>query len=313
MIVAYSGKINSGKDLCGKITQYLTEPKLQLYGTCIDFLNNYSSNHLINYTYTFQIHKYADALKDIICILTGCTRNQLEDIDFKNSKLGDEWIRYGYADGFIKKYIGDAKMGEPIMTNKQCSKEEYEEHYRTNWQTAYKSHFTYRELLQYLGTDLLRNKIHENCWINALMSKYKELEQTLFKADAPIHGIPTEEDEVKHSILETIYPNWIITDVRFENEAKAVTDRAGILIRVNRFNSKYCEAGLNYARCSEVEFQGDILIPINCNTCKHYKQDAHPSETSLDNYPFHYIIDNNGSIEDLILKIKEILIKENII
>ena len=46
-----------------------------------------------------------------------------------NSKLGEEWIRYGYADGFIKKYIGNGEMGEPIMNNKQCSKEEYEEHY----------------------------------------------------------------------------------------------------------------------------------------------------------------------------------------
>lgn len=39
----------------------------------------------------------------------------------------------------------------------------------------------------------------------------------------------------------------------------------------------------------------------------------HPSETALDNHPFDYVIDNNGSIEELIEKVKEILIKEKIV
>jgi len=35
--------------------------------------------------------------------------------------------------------------------------------------------------------------------------------------------------------------------------------------------------------------------------------------TALDNATFDYIIDNNGTIEELIIKVKEILIKEKII
>ena len=31
-----------------------------------------------------------------------------------------------------------------------------------------------------------------------------------------------------------MYPNWIITDVRFPNEADAIKGRGGIIIRVNR-------------------------------------------------------------------------------
>jgi hypothetical protein len=39
----------------------------------------------------------------------------------------------------------------------------------------------------------------------------------------------------------------------------------------------------------------------------------HPSETALDDAKFDYEIINDGTIEDLIEKVKEILIKEQII
>ena len=41
--------------------------------------------------------------------------------------------------------------------------------------------------------------------------------------------------------------------------------------------------------------------------------EPHPSETALDNHPFDYTIDNNGTIEELIEKVREILIKEKLI
>ena len=76
-------------------------------------------------------------------------------------------------------------------------------------------------------------------------------------------------------------PNWIISDVRFPNEAKAIKDKGVILIRINR--------------------------PGN-DTGKHL------SEIALDDYKnWNYVIDNNGTIEDLIEKVKQILIQEKII
>jgi hypothetical protein len=39
----------------------------------------------------FEIKKYADKLKDFVCILIGCTREQLEDQEFKEKELGEEW------------------------------------------------------------------------------------------------------------------------------------------------------------------------------------------------------------------------------
>jgi len=77
-------------------------------------------------------------------------------------------------------------------------------------------------------------------------------------------------------------PNWVITDIRFPNEINAVTSRKGFIIRVIRKN--------------KVEIK-----------------DTHKSETELDDYKFIYNVHNDGSKHDLIPKIKEILIKENII
>ena len=76
------------------------------------------------------------------------------------------------------------------------------------------------------------------------------------------------------------YPNWIITDLRFPNEIEAIVERKGITIRVNR--------------------PGISLLD-------------HPSETSLDNAEFDYTIVNDSTIEDLVIKVREILVKEKII
>ena len=69
--------------------------------------------------------------------------------------------------------------------------------------------------------------------------------------------------------------------MRFLNEMEAVKKREGITIRVNR----------------------------NLEESK----DQDESETELDNAEFDYVIENNGTIEELIEKVREILIKEKLI
>lgn len=281
MIIGISGKIGSGKDTVGKIIQYLISNDKDdvarhdntYHPTSIEDFNVFCKCDTYSHS-NWQIVKFADALKDIACILTGCTREQLEDQEFKSRSLPKEWIRYGYSDGFTKSYshLG-REVGTIQLNNKQCSKRRYKEQLRTNWQTAYKEHLTYRELLQKLGTDLFRNQLHKDVWVNALMSKY----------------IPEYKfnDGTKASVKNwhnTKLPNWIITDVRFPNELKAIKDRGGVVIRVNRY---------------DITGQG--------------KLNPHTSETALDNAEFDYVIDNYGTIEDLIEKVKDILIKERIL
>lgn len=95
---------------------------------------------------------------------------------------------------------------------------------------------------------------------------------------------------------QPIYPNWIIPNVQFPNEADAIKEKGGILIKVNRHKVLH-------------DF-GDKLFGKN-TTSKFVEIDF--SETPLDDYPFDYNILNNGTIDELITEVKEILIKERII
>jgi len=79
-------------------------------------------------------------------------------------------------------------------------------------------------------------------------------------------------------------PNWIITDMRFPNEMEAVVKRNGITIRVTR------------------------PVKKSKNTAR-----LHPSETSLDKAKFDYEIINDGTMEELVKKVREILTKEKLI
>ena len=240
------------------------------------------NNRLSEYDFSdssWKIKKFADKLKDIVCLLIGCTREQLESQEFKSSPLGNEWIRYGYADGFKHIYKGDIKITQII--NKECSKEKYEEEYRVNWQTAYKHEFTPRELMQFIGTDLFRDKLLNNIWVNALFADYQS--KTIIDKNIT-KGFPKVE-----------YPNWIITDVRFPNELQDIKERNGIVIRINRIDK---------TKCNQQDVNGECVYP-NCN-CQNESQ--HESETALDNAEFDYVIDNNSDIPHLIEEVRKMLV-----
>ena len=277
MLIGISGKIGSGKDTIGSIIQYLTSPEYK------DGWNNYNNWLEAIYNPTFnsnwEIKKFADTLKDIVCLLINCTREQLEDETFKNTELGEEWWKYSVkfynnrniedikylesyeeAVNFYKIYVNDLWLedGDNIDSFINIVK------------------LTPRLLLQLLGTECGRNIIHPNIWINSLFSEYKPV--------TGMHGFnPLDHDLSKgvyNALVESMYPNWIITDMRFPNEMQAVKDRNGITIRINRPG----------------------LIESN-----------HLSETSLDSATFDFIINNDKDIEHLINEVKKILEKLNII
>lgn len=109
---------------------------------------------------------------------------------------------------------------------------------------------TVREFLQKLGNDALRFKLHQAVWTNALFSEF------------------------------TPECNWIISDMRYPNEAECIKGRGGIVVRITRPNNPYPES-------------------------------AHISETALDDYKFDYEIKNEGSIEDLVIKAGALLMLAN--
>jgi hypothetical protein len=251
MIIAISGKIGSGKDTVGNIIQYLTgtfnngsqkDNKICDVINYDEFSNRRKNHHY--FKHSWEIKKFAGKLKQITAILTGCTVEELESQDFKNKELGEDW-QYILNNNFKPVNIETFKDDEVFKGNPNRFIKKY----------------TYRDLLQKIGTDCMRDIIHENVWVNALMVNYLPPHQSL-------------DNKVE------MYPNWIITDMRFPNELKAVKDRNGITIRLQK--------GLD-------------------------TNEGHLSETALDLVKFDYIINNNGSIEDLIENVKEILILEKII
>lgn len=79
------------------------------------------------------------------------------------------------------------------------------------------------------------------------------------------------------------FENWIIPDLRFKNEAKGIreTDTNSLLIRVENPRVKLMN---------------------------------HKSEIDLDDYTeWDYIINNDGTLEQLLFKVRDILLKEKII
>ena len=271
MIISVSGKLNSGKDTVGEIIQILTSSPHFTNEGVLSFLGRK------HFTPAWEIKKWADKLKDIVCLLIGCTREQLEDREFKEKELEEEWWYYGFGDigltsTIVIPYLEAANKGD----------EEVEK---------YLVKLTPRLLLQLLGTECGRKIIHPNIWVNALMSEYKR----------PSHWENRYYDEVNKKGLagrEEVWgdlPNWIITDMRFPNELKAVEDKGGISIRVNR------------------ETQADRFAKIDTDKFHEYPRQEHESETALDNAKFNYTINNDGTLLELIQKVREILIKEEIL
>lgn len=285
MIISLSGKKRSGKDLVGKIIQYLTTDFNKLQKDYKD-LNKESFEEYLEHAWNYeqisgwQIVKFADKLKDMVCLLIGCTREQLEDETFKNTELGEEWKLYYVKLERAKHAIDKTtqRISNFYINKKEVENSWFNGNINNDKFGAEIISFipTPRWLLQYIGTDLFRDLLHNNIWVNATMADYVDKTINIVKS------YEEEPDSSKAYLIKKAKPNWIITGTRFENEVQAVKDRDGINIRINR---------------SSLE-----------------STDTHESEIALDNYTeFDYIIENNGTIEELIEKVREILIKEKII
>jgi hypothetical protein len=69
----------------------------------------------------------------------------------------------------------------------------------------------------------------------------------------------------------------VIPDVRYKNEADIINTLGGHLLRVNRMNG--------------------------------HTTDSHPSEIDLDDYKFQHVIQNDGTLDDLMNKTRSTIIK----
>ena len=183
----------------------------------------------------WEVKKWAGKLKEVATLLTGIPKEKFEDQEFKKTELGPEW-------NIPSKIEGEIVSERPM---------------------------TVRDLLQLLGTEAMRNGLHTDTWVNALMSEY-----------TTNNGVDPTTDGDEAAVADKF---WIITDTRFPNELAAVTRHNGIAIKVVRNSNNEIGA-------------------------------THSSETALDHVEnWDYVIENDGTIDDLRKKIFNILRKEKII
>lgn len=248
MIIAISGKIGSGKDTVGEIIRtiaYMNKVGIPYSLEAVRY--NMIEGNRDEEDVEWKTKKFADKLKQIVCLLTGCNREDLESQEFKRLPLSSEWDYVGeYDKKHPSHYSNDsAYKADPARFTKQ---------------------YTYRDVLQLIGTELFRNLLHQNVWVNALFSDYKP------------YKIPNR--------MTKEFPKWIITDCRFPNEARAVKEHGGLLIRIKR--TQWLKEGTLHV------FE-------------------HPSETALDNYNFDFVFDNDGSIDDLINMTYKWMVSQNLV
>ena len=131
--------------------------------------------------------------------------------------------------------------------------------------------FTPRLALQLVGTDVLRNQFSQDIWLNSL--EYRIRKNTSNK--------------------ESI----VISDARFKNELELIREMGGKIIWVRRGDLP------EWYDIASSAHTGNAVSKKIMQT--RYK-DVHESEWNWAGYPVDYVIDNNGSLEDLSAQVEDI-------
>lgn len=182
----------------------------------------------------WEVKAFGDKVKDVTAISWGLERSILDDRDFKDNYC------INYLTG--KVVINNNVPNGHFIVDSTDALSIFINYYNTGINFCfYEMWIPIRILIQYEGTEIGRNKRGKDCWINSLMKNYTF--------------------------------DWVISDIRYENEAKKIIDLEGTLIKTIR------------------------------NTGN---KDEHSSESELDSIEPHYIVDNNkfiGEVKKLLVSI----------
>ena len=133
---------------------------------------------------------------------------------------------------------------------------------------------TPRLMLQLWGTEVCRRGFHDDIWIASLENKLR-----------------TSKDHV------------VISDCRFPNEIKSIKDAGGIVIRVKRGpEPEWYDAAASMNRGPN----GNTNWALSKDCIN--KLGIHASETAWVGTKFDAILTNDGSIDDLFAKIKDLVL-----
>jgi hypothetical protein len=141
------------------------------------------------------------------------------------------------------------------------------------WSDRLGMDITPRWVLQYMGTDVLRNHFHKDIWVASVENKLRQSKD-----------------------------NIVITDCRFSNEVIALKNVGGTTMRVVRGKQpEWYEAAISYNK-------GEVgNMSWSLSKAKLDKLNVHASEYSSVGLNYDYYIDNNGTIDELHSQLKSIV------
>lgn len=141
------------------------------------------------------------------------------------------------------------------------------------WSNRLEREITPRLMLQLWGTEVCRKAFHDDIWIASLENKLRN-----------------STDDI------------VISDCRFPNEIKSIKEAGGIIVWVKR---------------GELPEWYDAAVSANKGEVQNYtwatskakleKLGIHASETSWVGTDFDAVLENNGSIDDLFSKVKDLV------
>lgn len=132
---------------------------------------------------------------------------------------------------------------------------------------------TPRLMLQLWGTEVCRKGFHDDIWIASLENKLR-----------------TSTDDI------------VISDCRFPNEIKSIKDAGGIVVRVKRGPEP------EWYEWAESANRGEVAnFTWATSRAKLEKEGIHASETAWVGTAFDAVLENDGSIDDLFAKIKDLV------
>ena len=130
------------------------------------------------------------------------------------------------------------------------------------WSEKMGKQFTPRLALQLLGTEAGRDVFHKDIWVNSLLKRAGD-------------------------------KDVVITDVRFKNELKFIQKNNGIVVRVKRGPEP------DWYEDAIVVNKGDRFIGWALAKDRLKRKHIHQSETDWVGSKFNYVIENNGTLDDL--------------
>ncbi len=192
----------------------------------------------------------------------GCGKDTVANYLIENS--GETWTRESFASSLKDSLASVFQWNRSMLEGDTEESREWRETVDEWWANKLgMPDFTPRIALQVCGTDLWRNKFHDDIWLLSLERK-----------------------------LTTAKHNVIITDTRFPNEIKLIKELGGKIVRVRRGPEPEWWSTAVADNAEREEPMHELMMPL-------VYPKVHQSEYSWVGCGVDYTIENNGSLETL--------------